>query len=432
MFMGWEVVLIAAILLGYALVSQRLAGSPLTSPMVFVSLGFLMGSEAFDLIETSIESEDLLLLAEVALALLLFSDAASLNTRRLQHESGVPLRLLGLALPLTIVAGAGVAAVAFPDLTLFEAVILGVLLAPTDAALGKSVVSDTRIPSTVRQGLNVESGLNDGVCVPLLVAAVTFAQLDEAPTFNGQILVDLVEELAIAFAVGTAVAVAVATISKLSIRRGWIEASWGLIVPLAATAAAYTATIELGGSGFIASFVAGLIYGRLLGATAHHSTMLTEELGTLLSSVTFLLFGVVMVSRIVSGLDAATIIYAVLSLTVIRMAPVAISLLGSGARRETSAFIGWFGPRGLATIVFALTIVGESGLTGTRQIVDVATFTVVLSIFAHGLSAPSLIDRYVKWFTTNQNQLTLETQTVPIGSHTRPPRPKWPQGSEHD
>jgi NhaP-type Na+/H+ or K+/H+ antiporter len=429
MLSGWDIALIGATLVGYALFSRRLAGTFVTAPMVFVVAGFVLGSEVLDLFDVSIGSSELRLLAEVTLALLLFSDASALDTRRLARESGMPLRLLGLALPLTIVLGSVIALLAFPDLLVFEAVALAVLLAPTDAALGQTVVSDTRLPSVVRQGLNAESGLNDGICVPLLVAAVTFAELEQAPSFDGEVLIDLVEELAIAISVGIAVAVVVAFVSKLSVRRGWMEENWGLIVPLAATAAAYAATVELGGSGFIAAFVAGLIYGRLLGATAHQSTELTENLGGALSAVTFLLFGALVIGRGIPNLDAATVIYAVLSLTIVRMAPVAISLLGSGARRETAAFAGWFGPRGLASIVFALTIVEESGLAGTARIVDVATITILMSVFAHGLTAPWLTDRYVRWVESNQSGLTFETRDVELAAHTREPRPSWLRSS---
>lgn len=423
MLSGWDIALIGAVLIGYALFSRRLSGTLVTAPIVFVTAGFVLGSEILDLFDVTIGSAELRLLAEVTLALLLFSDASALDTRRLARERSMPIRLLGIALPLTIVVGALVAVVAFPDLVVFEAVALAVLLAPTDAALGQSVVSDTRLPSMVRQGLNAESGLNDGVCVPLLVAAVTFAELELAPTFDGGVIVDLVEELVIAIVVGIAVAVLVAAVTELSTRRGWMEERWGLIVPLAATAAAYTVTTELGGSGFIAAFVAGLVYGRLLGAAAHESTELTEELGQVLSAVTFVLFGAVVVGRGLPDLDLATVVYAVLSLTIVRMVPVALSLLGSGARRPTVLFAGWFGPRGLASIVFALTIVEESGLAGTRRIVDVAVVTVVLSVFAHGLTAPWLTERYVRWLESEGDGLGFETQDVEVGAHVRVGRP---------
>ena len=395
--MGSAIIQVSIALIAFACVSGRLRGSAFTPAILFAGVGFLLGNEVLDVIAADIDVGDIRLLAEVTLALVLFSDASSLDARRLSHEVGFPARLLGIGLPLTIILGAGVALWFFPDLLFFEAIVLAVLLAPTDAALGQTVVSDTRLPSRVRQGLNVESGLNDGVCVPLLFAAVAFAELEEAPTFEGEIIIDLVKEVGIAVAAGIAVALLVGFLVTESKRRGWLDEAWAQVVPLAAAAIAYTATDELGGSGFIAAFVAGLLYGRRIGPrAAHASSRLMEEIGGVLSAVTFFVFGAILIGNGVTDLDLSTIIYAVLSLTAVRMVPVALSLIGSGADRPTMAFTGWFGPRGLATIVFMLTIIEESNLAGTDRIVQVATITVLLSIVAHGASAPWLTERYVR------------------------------------
>jgi len=394
---GSAIIQVSIALIAFACVSGRLRGSAFTPAILFAGVGFLLGNEVLDVIAADIDVGDIRLLAEVTLALVLFSDASSLDARRLSHEVGFPARLLGIGLPLTIILGAGVALWFFPDLLFFEAIVLAVLLAPTDAALGQTVVSDTRLPSSVRQGLNVESGLNDGVCVPLLFAAVAFAELEEAPTFEGEIIIDLVKEVGIAVAAGIAVALLVGFLVTESKQRGWLDEAWAQVVPLAAAAIAYTATDELGGSGFIAAFVAGLLYGRRIGPrAAHASSRLMEEIGGVLSAVTFFVFGAILIGNGVTDLDLSTIIYAVLSLTAVRMVPVALSLIGSGADRPTMAFTGWFGPRGLATIVFMLTIIEESNLAGTDRIVQVATITVLLSIVAHGASAPWLTERYVR------------------------------------
>lgn len=420
-----DLLLIGVALLLYALASRRLAGTFVTAPMVFVLIGLVVGPQVLDIVDLPIESDDLGLLAEATLALVLFTDAASLDTSRLRREDAMPIRLLGFALPMTIVLGSAVGVLLFSDLVVFEAVALAILLAPTDAALGQTVVSDQRIPSTVRQGLNVESGLNDGVCVPLLVSAVAFAQLEEAPSFEGEILTDLVTELVIAVGVGAIVAAVVAMAVRWSNRRGWLDHGWALLIPLVAAGMAYVATAEAGGSGFIATFVAGLVYGRMLGPVAHESTELTEGLGGLLSSVTFFLFGAVMVGASIGRIDVETVVYAMVSLTAIRMLPVAVALLGSGAAWPTRWFAGWFGPRGLATIVFALTVIEGSGLDGTERIIDVATITVLLSVLAHGASAVALSDRYVSWFGVNRSSLPFETAEVHVGSHLRIPRPSW-------
>jgi NhaP-type Na+/H+ or K+/H+ antiporter len=416
---GSDVLIIGGVVIGYALVSRRLAGTPLTAAITFVVAGLVVGTEGLDVLDIAPRSSDLRLLAEATLALLLFADAAGIDFARLEREVGFPTRLLGIALPLTILAGSLTAVLLFSDLAVFEAVTLAVLLAPTDAALGQAVVSDRRLPSVVRQGLNVESGLNDGVCVPLLLAAVAVAELEEAPTFDGGVLVDLVEELAIAGVVGVAVGLVVGWSRNASVRRGWMTESWRLVVPLVAATVAYSVTVDSGGSGFIGSFVAGLVYGRVVGSEAHRDKELTEDIGQLFSAVTFVLFGAVFVGRGAALLDAWTVVYAVLSLTVLRMVPVAISMLGSGARAPTVALAGWFGPRGLATIVFALTIVEDSGLDGTSRIVDVATVTVLLSVFAHGASAPWLVGRYAAWCRANRSTLTFETTQVGPVSPTR-------------
>lgn len=425
--MGSAVIQVSIALIAFACVSGRLRGSAFTPAILFAGVGFLLGNEVLDVIAADIDVGDIRLLAEVTLALVLFSDASSLDARRLSHEVGFPARLLGIGLPLTIILGAGVALWFFPDLLFFEAIVLAVLLAPTDAALGQTVVSDTRLPSRVRQGLNVESGLNDGVCVPLLFAAVAFAELEEAPTFEGEIIVDLVKEVGIAVAAGIAVALLVGFLVTESKRRGWLDEAWAQVVPLAAAAIAYTATDELGGSGFIAAFVAGLLYGRRIGPTdAHASSRLMEEIGGVLSAVTFFVFGAILIGNGVTDLDLATIIYAVLSLTAVRMVPVALSLIGSGADRPTMAFTGWFGPRGLATIVFMLTIIEESNLDGTDRIVQVATITVLLSIVAHGASAPWLTERYVRRMPCSDASSESDSQDVHVPV-TRPRRSVWVQ-----
>ncbi len=417
-----DAIIVGGTVLAFAFVSRRLAGTAVTAAIVFVGAGIAAGTEGFDLLDLQVGSSDLRLLAEATLALLLFSDAAGLDTERLRREAGFPIRLLALGLPLTILAGSVTAAFMFSDLLVFEAIALAVLLAPTDAALGQAVVTDRRLPSVVRQGLNVESGLNDGVCVPLLLAAITFAELEEAPAFDGALVVELVEELLIAGAVGAVAGVVVGWLRNESVRRSWMTERSGLLVPLLTTLVAYAVTADLGGSGFIASFVAGLAYGRVVGAAAHGDMELTEDLGQLLSAVTFVLFGAVMVGVGISGLELSTVVYAVLSLTVLRMVPVAISLLGSGARLPTVAVAGWFGPRGLATIVFVLTVVEDSGLAGTPRIVDVAVVTVLLSVVAHGVTAPWLVGRYARWFDANRSKLTFETEHV---APVRPTRSRW-------
>lgn len=416
---GWDAVIVAATLFAYALVSGRLARSAVSAAMVFATAGLVLGDAGLGVLEIDLGSSELKLLAEITLALVLFVDASSIDTERLERERSLPLRLLGLGLPGTILLGSLLAWWIFPDLVVFEAVTLAVLLSPTDAALGQVVATDERLPSMVRQGLNVESGLNDGICVPLLVAALSFAEAEESLSAGGDVLVDLVTELAIAVGVGVVVGGVVAAGVRLSQARGWVSPAWRQIVPLTAAMGAYAATQELGGSGFIAAFVGGLTFGKVLGADAHDDTELTDDLGDLLSAVTFVLFGAVLVEVDTSTFSLRNVGFAVLALTVIRMGPVALSMVGSGARLPSVGFVGWFGPRGLATIVFALTVVEDSGLSGTERIVDVAMITVLLSVFAHGLSASRLTSAYVAWVGSQPSPLGMESMEVASGVHRR-------------
>jgi sodium/hydrogen antiporter len=405
-----DVLLIGGSLLAYALFSRRLAGSPLTPAITFVVVGIVVGSGVLDLLRLPIGSGELRLLAETTLALVLFTDASRLDSRRVIRDRRLPVRLLALALPLAIVLGGALAALLFPVLGVFEAIALAVLLAPTDAALGQTVVEDERLPGVVREGLSVESGLNDGICVPLLLGALSFAELEVEPEFAGEIARDFVVEITVAAVIGILTGLVVGALSRLAARHGWVDLGWWRVVPLVAAALAYVGTDALGGSGFIASFVAGLAYGRVVGGEdAHRSTELSEEVGSYLSAVTFLLFGAVLVPLAVAELDVATVVYAVLSLTVIRMLPVALSLAGTGATLPTRGFVGWFGPRGLATVVFALTVVEDFDVPGARTIVAVATVTVLLSILAHGLTASALTTRYVDWVRTHRAPLTEES-----------------------
>ena len=430
--MGWNITTISIALVAFAAVSARFRVSPITPAILFVAFGYMLGPDVFDVVGSDLSMSKIRLLAEVTLALVLFTDASSLDSRVLTGEAGMPARLLGIGLPITIVLGSLTAIWVFPALGLFEAVVLAVLLAPTDAALGQAVVSDRRLPSRVRQGLNVESGLNDGVCVPLLFAAVAFAELDQRPEFEGEILVDLVKEVGIALGVGAVVAIVVAWVFTMSDSRGWLDEQWGQVVPLAAAALAYSSTAELGGSGFIAAFVAGLLYGRFVGAVVvHRTSRLMEELGGILSAVTFFAFGAIVIDEGIIDLDTETIIYAVLSLTVVRMLPVALSLVGSGAGPQTMAFAGWFGPRGLATIVFMLTVVEEANLPGSARIVQVATVTVLLSVVAHGVTAPVLTERYVKWLSRRPEGLVVEPHDAATPAVT-PNRGPWHRAARTD
>jgi sodium/hydrogen antiporter len=267
--------------------------------------------------------------------------------------------------------------------------------------LGQAVVTERRLPSRIRQGLNVESGLNDGICVPLLLVAIAIADIETEGMSSPHVLKVLGEELGYGVVGGIAGGLTASAAVWFSRGRHLITGSWLQVVPVAAAALAYGTAAALGGSGFIAAFVAGALFGQLVSHESDSAGRLSEELGEVLGGVTLLVFGAVLLGPTLQKLSWQIVLYAVLSLTVIRMLPVAIGMLRSGARWRTVAFLGWFGPRGLASIVFAAIVVQEAHIAGATTILLTAYTTVGLSVFAHGITAAPLTARYVGWYESH-------------------------------
>ncbi len=396
--MDWSLTIVALALIAVAAVSNRLSGSPITPTMVFVSIGLLVGPKVLDEINIASTSSTERALAEATLALVLFSDASSIDLGALRRGASVPLRLLGIGLPLTIVLGALAADAIFGELTFWEAVIVGVVLAPTDAALGQAVVTEPRLPTRIRQGLNVESGLNDGICVPLLFAAVAAADVQSGISGGRTGITLLVEEVGYGILGGVAAALVIGAVVVYAGRRDLIDGAWRPVIPAAGAALAYGTASALDGSGFIAAFVAGMVFRGVINRDPGEMNRLTEEVEIALSGVTFLVFGAILLGPALGELSWELALYAVLSLTVVRMVPVAIAMLDFHPRLPTLGFLGWFGPRGLASIVFAVIVIEDSQLPHEHLIVLAVYSTVGLSVFAHGLTAAPLADRYADWF----------------------------------
>lgn len=413
----WTLAIVAAALLGVAAISRLLTGTPITPAMVLVAAGLVLGPELLGAVDAEGANESLRVLAEASLALVLFTDASRIDLGQLRRSVGVPVRLLGIGLPLTIVLGALCAGVIFDQLELGEALILGVILAPTDAALGQAVVSERRIPARFRQGLNVESGLNDGICVPLLFAAVAAADVESHIAGGRGALNLLLEEIGYGVLGGVAAGAVVALIVIQAGRRDLISGPWRQVIPGAGALLAYGLASGLDGSGFIAAFVAGIVFRALLKRDPADVNRFSEELGDVLGAVTFLLFGAVLLDPALAELSWELALYAVLSLTLVRMAPVALAMIGSRARLPTVAFVGWFGPRGLASIVFALIVVQESALPNQGLITLAVYLTVGLSVFAHGLTAAPLSRRYARWYEANppESAARAEAEGAEIG-----------------
>src|SRR3954464_6172623 len=419
--MEWTLAVVALTLLGVAAISGRLSGTAVTPAMVFVLVGFLVGPEVLGEIDLESSGATVRTLAEARVGLVLFWAASSIDLRLLRREVGVPLRLLGIGLPLTIGLGALAAGLVFGQLTVAEALILAIVLAPTDAALGQAVVTEPRVPARIRQGLNVESGLNDGICVPLLFAAVAAADVESEISGGRSAGTLLLEEIGYGVVGGVVAGLLIGLIMARASRRDVIADAWAQVIPAAGAGLAYGIAVGLDGSGFIAAFVAGIVFRLALGRDPEHGNRLAEEAGDVLNGVTFVLFGAVLLGPALTELSWQIALYAALSLTVVRMVPVALAMLGSNARPPTVAFLGWFGPRGLASIVFAVIVIEESALPHEHLIVDAIYLTVGLSVFAHGVTAAPLADRYARWAERHPHAITRSARSPARASRSRPP-----------
>ena len=400
--MEWTLPLVALAILGYAAVSRRLDGTPLTAPIVFTGVGLLAGAKTVGLVDPSPDGETVKLLAEATLAIVLFGDASRIDLRALRDEVSIPARLLGIGLPLTIAAGTLAALAVFGSLAWPEALVLAVILAPTDAALGQTVVTLPSLPTRVRQGLNVESGLNDGLCVPLFVVALAVASAEAGDITDTHALRLVAEAIGYGTLAGAAAGLLAAGVVVLPGARGLVEGTWLQVVPVAGAILAFTVAEALGGSGFIAAFVGGVIFGGVRRRTGGEVGYLVEELGALLGAATFVDFGGTLLAPALADVTWAVAAYAVLSLTLVRLIPVAVAMARTGMRRPTVAFLGWFGPRGLASIVFAVLLIEAEGELPQEQVMLTTVFlTVGLSVLVHGLTAAPLARRYARWFATH-------------------------------
>jgi len=404
---------IVLLVLAYAAVSRRLSGSVITSAMVFTAGGILVSGEALGWLDPALGNESVSLVAEATLAVVLFSDASRIDLGELRREYVLPLRLLAIGLPLTIVAGALAGVAVLGEMALIEAVLLAIVLAPTDAALGQAVVTDPRVPSRVRQGLNVESGLNDGICVPLLLIGIAVAEAEEGAIGHGAAVRLVLEQIGYGCIGGLAAGLAAAALVRVAVPRRLIDSVWLQILPVAAALLAYGLAAWMGGSGFIAAFVGGAVFGGFRRGVGGEFARFLDESGALLGAATWILFGAVMLVSVLDDLSAEVVLYSLLSLTLVRMVPVWLAMLGTGAKAPTVAFLGWFGPRGLASIVFAVILVEDANLDDESLLLTTIFFTIALSVLLHGVTATPLAGRYAAWFAAHPSDASPAFESTP-------------------
>ena len=384
------IALITVTIFIWGVFSARLDRADLSAPIVFVTAGLLI-SQLFHPLEPAVWQEGTRVLAEVTLVWVLFADASRIGLREFRADVGLYLRLLAGGLSLTILSGALLASWLL-GMGLWTAVLVGAALAPTDAALGASVMTNPAVPERIRRVLNVESGLNDGIATPVVIVAIAGVAATESihglPSLAGAVI-----DLTIGLTVGVVVGAGGGRAMRTARRRGWEADDFAGPAVLALALFAYALTVWIDGNGFVAAFVGGLAYGNSAGRGGTKEVYYVEQTAGLVSVLTWLVFGAIGVPIVWEKASWQVAAYAVLSLTVVRMLPVALSLIGAGLSPGTVAFLGWFGPRGLASIIFALIAADQLG-TGASSSVAVIGMTVLLSVFTHGLSARPLAMRY--------------------------------------
>jgi NhaP-type Na+/H+ or K+/H+ antiporter len=385
-----ELAVLALFVFCYSLVAGRIDKMSMSGPIVFVIAGFLMGPLGLGWFSDDVSNTDFRVFADLTLALILFIDAANADLTILKRQMRIPFRMLVFGLPGVIVLGTVLASLLFTELTLFEAAILGTMLAATDAALGKAVITNKNVPAKIREGLNFESGMNDGLCVPILLVFIALASGSGVESGVTLLALRLVaQELGIGLVVGLGLAFLGTRLIKLCWDRGWITEIWMQVTVVGLAIACFSVAQSLHGSGYIAAFVGGIVFGYKAKEDTHKLVLAAEGTGEALALVTWMLFGAVVIGQTYQFFTWQVVAYALLSLSVVRMLPVFLSLSGTGEDARSRLFLGWFGPRGLASLVFAI-IVLNAKLPGGKLMALVVVCTVFFSLVAHGITANPL------------------------------------------
>lgn len=393
--MAETLAIFAAVVIIYVSFSASASRAYLSAPMIFMLLGFALGSHGFH----TIDATTMKVVAEVTLALLLFHGAAELKPRDLRRESVITGRLLLVALPLTMATCTFLVLLLFPGGNLWLALLLGAALAPTDLALIPAAVDNPVVPARVRRILNLESGLNDGFATPVVLFAISaVAGTSSGSTDHGMVRALLA--IVTGVGVGAASGLGAACILRTARRRRWAHDELVPLAVLVVPLLGYYGASAMDGNGFMAAFVAGTAFASTQPARSNLTSdlRLTSLTSALLGCAAWMLFGAATAAHMASLIRWQTVLLALLTLTVVRVVSVAVSLAGSGLRAPTVVFLGWFGPRGLPSVVFAL--IANDSLAGQPEastVVSAIAMTVILSVLAHGISAPPLAERYGAW-----------------------------------
>ena len=379
-------VVIMAMLLAWALVAGRLARWSITAPLVMVVAGVALTAGSNPVFIIDLETSSFEHTVEVVLAILLFVDATETPGGIFGREPKLTARLLGVALPLTLLAALGVGFLLLPGVGFWILAVLATVVVPTDFAPAAALIRDRRVPARLRELLNVESGLNDGLIAPIFLFCLAAAKARDSSRVAVEALVDAIPAVVVAIAVGLTVGLVGARLLSRSWRRHWTQPTALRLGVAALPLLTYALAIVLHGNGFVAAFVAGAFFALATRELPEDALNLAEDVGLLLSLVVWFVFGRVINQVVAGGITWRVVCYALLVVTVMRVVPVMLSLLGSAISRRDALFLGWLGPRGLATIVFGLLAFVDLTGADADLVADVTVATVVVSLVLHGLS----------------------------------------------
>lgn len=397
------VLVVALVVLGYGYFSKLFSHFNISGPMIFAAIGIFLSPLGIGTSTVQFNGELVQITAEITLIVILFSDASGLHLKKLRHEWGIPVRLLFIGLPLTIAAAIFMAEAIFPNELTTYLVLMALILAPTDAALGKAVVTDKTVPEKIRTSINVESGLNDGIVYPLLITVVAMIVSGQAQAQDNGWAGYVAQQIAFGAIAGSILGYLSALLSSLVIRLNWMDENYKNLVPVALAILSYYLAEYVGGNGFIAAFFAGLFVGNYSEDLRQHVEDFAESEGDLLILICFLIFGIAFIPPTIDYWSLDVLLYSLLSLTLLRMIPVAISLIGTKFDLSTMLFIGWFGPRGIASVLYVLIVVHEIGsIKGHETVYAVISLTVLLSIILHGISAQPFARLYARKHSEKQ------------------------------
>jgi NhaP-type Na+/H+ or K+/H+ antiporter len=388
-----QLAMLVLLILLYSIFAEKIEKAPISGPIIFLVFGLVFGPLGFDLLTFAVGDEGYKVLAELALALVLFTDASKTDFKVLKSNINIPARLLLIGLPLTIILGIVTGKMIFAEFSWIELAILATVLAPTDAALGEPVINNKSVPSKIRASLNVESGLNDGIAVPILFLLLAIYSVQNGEVTNQDAIILFVKEIGIGALVGLGITYIVARLIKLSLKKHWFEESWKPMLMITLAIGCFALAQGLHGSGFIACYLGGLLFGKMCPEEKVQFQKAAEGTGKILSFIVWIIFGAVVISENISYLSWDIVLYALLSLTLIRMIPVMLSLFKSGLTIHESLFTAWFGPRGLASIVFVV-IVMDINIENNVTFAMTAVCTILFSVLAHGFTASPMSNAF--------------------------------------